>query len=161
VALTRGRLGGAAAIVAIAAALWYLRDPAWLATQTTGLRGWQRGTDGSAYRWSGGHASFFVPADARQIRVPVATTFDPRQPRGDEPMLVTLTIDDRRGARVLLSRPGVEQVVLDLPPRGSRRVRRVDVRTSATREDNHGVMIGPVSMTTEGADWRPCCLIPR
>ena len=160
-ALTRRRAAFAAVVVALAAGLWYLRDPAWLADQTTGLRGWQRNADGAAYRWSGGHASFFVPSNARQIRVPIATTFDARQPRGDEPMVVTMTIDDRRAARVLLADPAIEHVVLHMPPVGSRRLRRIDVRTSVTREGNHGVMVGPVSMAIDGADWRPCCLIPR
>ena len=157
----RRRISVAGLVVALAGALWYLRDPAWLAGQTTGLRPWHKGADGTSYRWSGGHASFFVPADAKQIRIPVATTFDPRQPRGDEPMLVTLTIDDRRAARVLLSTPRIETVVLALPPPGSRRVRRIDIRTSVTREGNHGVMIDPVSMTVDGTNWRPCCLSPR
>jgi hypothetical protein len=151
----------AAAIAGLAAGVWYLRDPAWLAGQTSGLRGWQRGADGGVYRWSGGHASFFVPADAKQIRIPISTTFDARQPRGNEPMQVAFTIDDRPARRVLLTDAGVYEAVLDLPPRGSRRVRRIDIRTSVTREDNHGVMVGPVSMTLDGGEWRPCCLMPR
>jgi hypothetical protein len=48
-----------------------------------------------------------------------------------------------------------------MPPRGSRRVRRIDVRTSVTREGNHGVKVGAVSMTADGVNWRPCCLVPR
>jgi len=150
-----------AAVVGLAAGLWYLRDPAWLADQTTGLRGWQRGADGGAYRWSGGHASFFVPSDAKQIRIPVSTTFDARQARGDEPMLVTVAIDDERAGRVLLADTRTQDVVVDLPPKGSRRVRRVDVRTNVTRDGNFGVRIGAVLATTDGTNWRPCCLIPR
>ena len=157
----RRRISVAGLVVALAGALWYLRDPAWLAGQTTGLRPWHKGADGTSYRWSGGHASFFVPADAKQIRIPVATTFDPRQPRGDEPMLVTFTIDDRRAGRTLLTDTTIQSVILDLPPPGSRRVRRIDVRTSITRESNHGVMVGPVFMTADGSGWRPCCLVPR
>ena len=141
--------------------MWYLRDPAWLAGQTTGLRAWERAADGGPYRWSGGHASFFVPSEAFQVRIPVATRFDPREPRGDEPMVVTFTIDDVRAARVLLVDAGGQDVVLQMPPRGSRRVRRIDVRTSVTREGNHGVKVGAVSMTTDGVNWRPCCLVPR
>jgi hypothetical protein len=147
-------------LVGLAGALWYLRDPAWLAQETTGLRPWQRGADGSFHRWSGAHASFFVPSEAKQVRVPIATTFD-ESPRGYQPMLVTFTIDDQRAARVLLTDARVQDAVLDLPPPGSRRVRRIDLRTSTTRESNHGVMVGPVSMTTNGIDWRPCCLMPR
>jgi hypothetical protein len=151
----------AAFVAGLAAALWYLRDPAWLAGQTTGLRGWQRDADGTPGRWSGGHASFFVPADAKQIRVPMSTTFDARQPRGDAPMLVTLTIDDTRAGRVLLNDEARRDVVLDMPAPGSRRVRRVDVRTSITRDGNFGVKIGAMSMTADGVNWRPCCLSPR
>lgn len=156
----RRRAVVAALAVALAAALWYLRDPPWLAGQTTGLRDWQRGADGRPHRWSGGHASFFVPSDARRIRVPIATTFAAGV-RGYDPMLVTFTIDDQRAARVLLTDTLLQDVVLEMPPRGSRRVRRVDLKTSITRESNHGVMVGPVAMTTDGVEWRPCCLIPR
>jgi hypothetical protein len=141
--------------------LWYLRDPAWLATQTTGLRAPERAPDGSTYRWSGGHASFFVPSDARQVRIPVSTIFDSRMPRGDEPMMVTFTIDDVRAGRVLLSDPSIRDVTLDMPPRGSRHVRRVDVRTSLTRDSNHGVKIGGVMVTQDGREWRPCCFSPQ
>ena len=134
----------ASVIVAIACgALWYLRDPAWLIGQTTGLRGWERDADGTPYRWSGGHASFFVPSDARSIRLPVATTFDAR---GAEPMVVTFSVDDARAARLLLTSEGWHDVTLPLPPRGSRRVRRVDIRTSVTRDDSHGVKLGELTV---------------
>jgi hypothetical protein len=133
----------AVVFIAIACGLAYLRDPAWLATQTTGLRPWQRADDGAMFRWSGGHASFFVPADAQSIRVPIATTFpDPDA----APMVVTFSVDDMRAARVLLTDEAWKDVVIPMPPRGSRRVRRIDVRTSVTREDNHGVKIGEVQV---------------
>ena len=124
-----------------AGALWYLRDPAWLADQTTGLRKWERAADGTRYRWSGRHASFFVAADATRIVVPLATTFDTPE---DAQMIVTFSIDDRRAARVLLTNASWTAVTLEMPARGSRRVRRIDVRTSVTREGNHGVMIGEI-----------------
>jgi len=145
----------------LAAALWYLRDPSWLADQTTGLRGWERTADGNGHRWSGGHASFFVPADAHQVRIPVATTFDAREPGGDRPMVVAFTIDDVRATRALLDDTSVHEVVLQMPPPGSRRLRRIDLRTSVTREGNRGVKVGAVSMTPDGVNWRPCCLLPR
>ena len=154
------RLGIAATALLLAAALWYLRDPAWLATQTTGLRAPERAPDGTTFRWSGGHASFFVPSDARHVRIPVSTIFDSRMARGDESMMVTFTIDDVRAGRVLLSVPSIREVVLDLPPPGSRRVRRIDVRTSLTRDGNHGVKIGEVMVSHDGRDWRPCCFSP-
>jgi hypothetical protein len=148
---------GVQAAILIACAcgvLWYLRDPAWLITQTTGLRGWARSADGTRFRWSGGHASFFVPSGEQAVRVPVATTFDAR---GSEPMVVTFTIDGSRAGRVLLTEAGWQEITLTMPPRGSRRVRRVDVRTSVTREDNHGVQLGELKVSRDGRVWRPCC----
>jgi hypothetical protein len=136
--MSRARL--IACLVLAIAALAYLRDPGWLAGYTTGLRDWQRAPDGRRFRWSGAHASFFVPADAGEIRVPIATTFTP----GERPMTVTFTIDDARAARTLLIDPGWQTIPLALPRPGSRRVRRIDVRTDVTREGNHGIMLGDV-----------------
>lgn len=152
--MRRGALIAAVLIVCACVALWYLRDPAWLITETTGLRGWERSADGTRFRWSGGHASFFVPSDERIIRIAVATTFDAR---GNEPMVVTFTIDGARASRVLLTDGAWQEITLPLPPRGSRRVRRIDVRTSVTREDNHGVQLGELKVSRDGVAWRPCC----
>jgi hypothetical protein len=137
--VTASRIRIVACLAVLAAVLWPLRDPAWLATYSTGLRAWQERSDGTRYRWSGGHASFYVPADARQIRIPVATTFDDADSRA---MIVTTTIDDNRASRILLTDSRWQIVELTMPPAGSRRFRRVDVRTNVTRADNHGVMIG-------------------
>jgi len=76
-------------------------------------------------------------------------------------MLVTFTIDDVRAGRALLLDPRPQAVVLEMPPPASRRVRRVDVRTKITREGNHGVKISGVMVTTDGMEWRPCCLVSR
>ena len=130
--------------IVIGVALLYLRDPAWLASETTGLRPWQRGADGAMFRWSGGHASFFVPADASSLRIPIATTFPDDNAR---PMTVTFSVDDVRAARVMLTDETWKDVVVPMPKRGSRRLRRIDVRTSVTREDNHGVKIGEVQVS--------------
>lgn len=132
----------ALAAVVLAAALWYLRDPAWLADLSSGLRPWQQDADGTRYRWSGAHASFFVPADATAIQIPVSTSFadDPR------PMLVTATVDDRSATRMVLRDEGWHSVTVTLPPRGSRRVRRIDIRTNIVRPDNRGVRIGEVQI---------------
>lgn len=151
----RGRVLTAAILIASACgALLYLRDPAWLITETAGLRGWERSTGGMRFRWTGGHASFFVPSDEQVVRIPIATTFDAR---GSEPMVVTFTIDGSRAGRVLLKDEAWQEVTLSMPPRGSRRVRRIDVRTSVTREDNHGVQLGEAKVSRDGHAWRPCC----
>ena len=128
-------------VAAFICAAWYLRDPAWLIQQTTGLRAPQRAPDGTVFRWSGGHASFFVPSDAGTIRLPVATTFDAA---GAAPMVVTVFVDDVRAGRILLIDEAWRTLTIPLPPRGSRRVRRIDIRTSVVRDDNHGVKVGEI-----------------
>jgi len=126
---------------AVAGALAYLRDPPWLITETSGLRRWEQRPDGPRYRWSSGHASFFVRSDAAAVDLPVSTTFDDRDAR---PMMVTVSVDDKVTARLVLSDAAWRVVRVPLPPPGGRGVRRIDVRTSITREDNHGVRIGEV-----------------
>jgi hypothetical protein len=137
------RLLTAVMLLSIAAATFYLRDPPWLIAYTTGLRAWERTDDGTRFRWSTSHASFFVPADAGTVLVPLSTTFGPGD---DQPMVVTVTIDDERAARVLLEDAQWKHVTLTLPRPGSRRVRRIDVRTNLTRADNRGVRIGELKL---------------
>ena len=127
-----------------AVAVAYLRDPPWLITQTTGLRGWEQQHDTPRYRWSGGHASFFVPAAGpRTFDLPVSTTFDGRD---DRPMMVTVTVDDEPAGRVVLTDAGWKRIRITLPPPGTRKVRRIDIRTSVTRDDNHGVRVGGIEV---------------
>jgi hypothetical protein len=135
----RRTAGVLALVAALGCAVWYLRDPAWLIHQTTGLRAPQRAPDGTVFRWSGGHASFFVPSDAGAIRLPLATTFDAADSR---PMVVTVFVDDKRASRILLTDEAWHTLTVPLPPRGSRRVRRIDIKTSVVRDDNHGVKVG-------------------
>ncbi len=128
------------AIVAalLAATLWYLRDPAWIAGQTTGLWDWERDAGGTRYRWANSHASFFVPSNASAVRMGLATTFDEH---GRDPLIVTLSVDDVRAARVLIAEDGWHDVEIALPPDGTRRERRIDVRTNGTRADNRAIRI--------------------
>jgi hypothetical protein len=137
-----GRVGIVAAL--IIATLWYLRDPRWIAGQTTGMWGWEQDADGTRYRWASSHASFFVPSDASEARVRISTTFGER---GGEVLLVTVSVDDVRAARVLLTDAAWHDVVIRLPPRGSRRERRIDIRTNGTREDNRAIRIGEARLT--------------
>lgn len=51
---------GAVALIALLASL---RDPPWLAGLESGFRGWETGADGTRYRWTSGHASFFSTRD--------------------------------------------------------------------------------------------------
>lgn len=89
----------------------------------------------------GGHASFFVPADARSIEIPVRTTFE----RPDDwPITVSVSIDDRPASRIVLTDGEWRRVLLTMPPRGSRRVRRIDLQMDRARDDNRTAAIGEV-----------------
>ncbi len=130
----------ALAIVVIAAAA-YLRDPPWLLSSTSGMRSWTTDSSGTRLRWMGGHASFFVPADAHSIEIPLRTTFE----RSDDvPIGVAISIDDRPADRMLLTDTHWRRVVLTMPPRGSRQTRRIDLRMDRTRDDNRAAAIGEV-----------------
>jgi len=127
--------------IVLVVALAYLRDPPWLLSTTSGMRAWETDGSGTRLRWMGGHASFFVPADARSIEIPIRTTFD----RSDDwPIAVSLSIDDRPADRVVLTDARWRRVMLTLPPRGSRRVRRIDVQMDRTRDDNRAAAIGEI-----------------
>ena len=131
----------ALAAVVLAGALWYLRDPAWLDGMSSGLRPWEQ-SEGRRYRWSGGHASFYVPSRAAAFDIPLSTTFGP----SDAPMVVTVTVDDHPAARLLLTDDGWHVVRVEPSGPTSRHVRRVDVRTNLTRDDNQGVRIGEIAL---------------
>ncbi len=120
--------------------LWYLRDPSWLVTATSGLRGWETDRDGARYRWTGGHASFFVPSDWPEVEIPLRTTFSPT----DRPIVATITIDDQAAGRVVLSDGAWRRLSIRMPPPHDRKVRRIDIRVDRTREGNRGVQIGEV-----------------
>lgn len=140
-AVRRGLLIVVAAVGMLAAALAYLRDPPWLMSITSGMRPWEMDASGRQYRWMGGHASFFVRSDARLVSIPLRTTFEAA---GDPPIAVSIAIDDRPADRVMLSDPQWHLTTLRLPPPGSRRVRRIDIRVDRTRDDNRGAAIGAV-----------------
>ena len=123
--------------------LGYLRDPPWLATVSSGLRNWETGADGTEFRWAGAHASMFVPANARDLRIPLRTTFDRT---GEWPITVSITIDDQPVDRLVLSDAGWRESRVRLPAPGTRRVRRVDIRSDRTRDDNRAVQVGHVTL---------------
>jgi len=135
------RAGVIVAALAAIAALAYLRDPPWLISQTTGLHRWEQPPGMPRYRWSGAHASFFVPAGSGTFDLPVSTTFDAHD---DKAMMVTVSVDGDTAARIVLTDDGWKRVRIALPPPGSRRVRRIDVRTNVTRDGNRGVRIGEI-----------------
>jgi hypothetical protein len=136
-------LGLLLAAFALAGALAYLRDPPWLLGMTSGLRGWETARDGQRVRWAGAHASFFVPSNAESVRIPLRTTFDRV---GEWPIAVAISVDDRPAGRLILSDTAWRESVIRLPPPGSRRVRRIDIRADRARDDNHAVQLGEITI---------------
>lgn len=137
----RRALAAAVVAAAVAAILAYLRDPPWLASIESGLRGWETAADGTRFRWTDGHASFFVPAASPEVAIPLRATFDAP---GDPPVLVTIAIDDRPADELVLREPQWTTRRLRLPPPGSRSLRRIDIRVDRVRAGNRGVQLGPV-----------------
>ena len=86
--------------------LAYLRDPPWLLGMESGFRAWENTVDGTRVRWIGGHASFFVPADAASFVMPVRTTFASTD---DSSGHARVTVDDRAAAVAVLASPGWQQ----------------------------------------------------
>ncbi len=126
-------------LVSCAGLLWLARSRH---STTSGMRGWEE-VAGRRFRWMGSHSSLFVPSDARLIEIPVRTTFD--EP-GDWPITVSISIDDRPGDQLVLADAEWHAIVLRMPPPGSRRVRRIDIRLDRTRDDNRGAAIGEIAI---------------
>lgn len=143
----RARYKIAAIVLVLIGVLAYLRDPSWIASQTTGMWDREQAPDGSWYRWANSHASFFVPADATTVRLRLSTTFDPADA---EPMIVTVSIDEVRAAGLLLTDADWHDLIVAVPPQGSRRERRIDVRTNRVRADNRAVRIADVELAGLG-----------
>lgn len=137
---------GAAAALSVAAAagaLAYLRDPPWLLHYTSGLRSWEVAADGTRLRSSGPHASLFVPADAREVRLRLRTTFEGPD---DPPIAISIDLDDVSAERVVLAGPEWREVLIRLPRAGTRRVRRLDLRADRTRDGNRAFQLGEVTL---------------
>jgi hypothetical protein len=121
-------------------ALAYLREPAWLDSVESGFRSWETGADGRRYRWTTGHASFFVPASAASIEIPMRTTFGP----GDPAVLVSISIDDRPADRFIVRDDQWLMRKIRMPQPGSRRLRRIDIKIDRLRPGNRGIQMGDV-----------------
>lgn len=138
------RLTACAAVLGLAiAALAYLRDPPWLATMESGFRPWQTTSDGTRYRSMAGHASFFVPADARAVVIPSRISFADRL---DPPVEVSIAIDDRRADAFVLRDDRWSRTEVRLPPPGRRQLRRIDIRVDRLRPGLRGADIGEVTI---------------
>jgi hypothetical protein len=130
---------GAVFITGIA---WYLYDPPWVANVTSGMRDWEEDPPGTRFRWTSGHASFFIPSSATEMTLPMRAPLPP--PDGSS-VTVRVSVDDRFLTDIVLNDPRAWVTpTLPLPLHVSRRRhRRVDLRVSRTAEYfNLGVQVG-------------------
>ncbi len=89
----------AATMAILIGAVYWLRDPAWLATVESGFGQWQADAEQTKYRWTAGRASFFVPSSLSEIRIPVR----PGRETEGWPIVVTVSVDDRVVDRLSLN----------------------------------------------------------
>ena len=130
------------ALGAVAAALWYLRDPAWLAESTSGLTGWHDGEGGVRFRWTTGHSSFFVPADSARVTIPLRVDFGHYS---RERFKVRIDVNDNEVATVVLANEEWTDVTIDPTPfpANGRRVKRIDLHLNRCWGDMRlGVQLG-------------------
>jgi hypothetical protein len=137
-------------VVVAAAGLAYLRDPPWIGAMTSGLGRWEEDPPGTRFRWTQGRASFFVPADAAAITIPLRAVFP--GPLGGA-VLVDVRADDRWLATIRLPQPDA-WVLTTLPLGGrapTRRHRRIDLRVNRVVPPFMlGVMVGEVRIESSG-----------
>ena len=118
-----------ASAAVVLAALAYLRDPPWVGRITSGLREWEEDPPGTFFRWTNGRATFFVPAAASELTLPLRAVFP--GPNGG-PTTVDVRSDDRWLATIALNDPAAwERPRLPLGRSASRRrFRRIDLRVN-------------------------------
>jgi hypothetical protein len=130
------RLVSAVTAIAAIAALAYLHDPPWADRVTSGMEAWSEDPPGTFFRWTAGRASFFVPANAKALMLPM------QSPNFNRTVTVEIRVDDRFLATVQLTHPDV-WVREELPlgrQRTGRRFRRVDLRIDGAL--GRGIMTG-------------------
>ena len=140
--MSRRRLPVLFGVILLMGAVVYLRDPGWLIGIESGFRPWDRTADGTRFRWTGGHASFFVPSDVSSMTIPIRTSFSP----GEWTVPVVITVDDRMATTTELRDDGWQRLTFELPGRSNRRVRRIDIRVARTRAGNKGVAVGETEL---------------
>lgn len=116
----------AALVIVIVATLWWLRDPAWVATYRHGID-----NDG----WTGGRASFFVPADRHVVTFEVAG-------HDQFTMQVSFFIDGHLVDRVSLDNSWRSVTLPAGQFETSRRHRRIDIHVARSwGPDRKGIRI--------------------
>ena len=129
------------AIAALIAGVVYLRDPPWVLSYTHGLDDWHTLADGRRARWTHGRASFHVPSDLRSVTLPLRSL---KQFAEDWPITAVVLVDDRPAAQVTFQHEEWHPLHVRLPPPGSRRARRIDIKLDRLREHGRGIELGEV-----------------
>jgi len=131
--------------LAVLALAFYLYDPPWAGSVSSGLRPWEEAPPGTRFRWTAGRASFFIPSDATSMTLPLRAVFP--GPAGS-PTTVDVRVDNRLLTTVALPDPD-EWVRPRLPlgRLGRRRFRRVDLEVNrVVGPFTLGVMTGEVAL---------------
>jgi hypothetical protein len=106
----------------------YLHDPPWVGGVTSGIREWRYDADGTRYRWTNGHATFYVPSRASEMTLPMRAGLASSD---STPVRADVSVDDRWLATIELNDPAAWKLpVFPLPANPRRSYRRVDVRVS-------------------------------
>ena len=126
-------------ICAVLGSLAYLRDPPWLLSYTHGLRDWEVDAEERRVRWTGGRAAFHVPSDLRSVTIPLRSV---KLTPEDRPITALVSIDDRPAERVTFTDDSWRLLTIRLPPKGSRRARRIDIKLDRVRPGNLGLQMG-------------------
>jgi hypothetical protein len=119
------------AVVLLAAivVLGYLYDPPWVGTVTSGMRPWEQDPPGTFFRWTNGRATFFIPAAATSMTLPLRAVFPGP---GGTPVTVSVRDDGRLIATIELAEPDawVRTTLTLTQAAGHRRFRRIDLSIS-------------------------------
>jgi hypothetical protein len=93
---------------------------------SSGFSAWRRDATGSAFRWAGSPATFFVTSSARAIRIPIG-----RGPAAPPVVEVRLFLDGVEADRLTLQEDDARTVRLILARRTNARFVRVDLQSAA------------------------------
>jgi O-antigen ligase len=97
---------------------------------SSGFSKWQQQSDGSRFRWAGGHATFFVSPAARSIRIPLR-----KAPSAPAAIEVAIYLDGVEANRVILrAEDGEKAVRLNLLRPAKTRFARVDLESRVPGE---------------------------
>jgi hypothetical protein len=133
-----------AALGAAVAALAYLRNPPWIEDVTSGMRPWARDESGILYRWTQGHASFYIPSNVQTMTLPLRSAVASTD---HSPVKVEVRQDGALLGIVELTTATewVKPTLTLRPSHTGRPFQRIDLRVSRTLPPwSYGVMTGEV-----------------